>query len=136
MPTKARFDLGSLGFSTRRITLTAASTSAIPKLDASATSLSKILASAAECSKFSHNARIPEPIRLSPRYIMNGFVPKNALAALTAWAKPRGSSWTMYSTFIAQLPPLLTASWIALPDSGEMIIPTSRTPASERLSRT
>ena len=70
MPTSARLLLGSFGFSTRRVTLPAASTSATPKDDGFGTSLSITdAASFGSARKRSTLSLILVPMRLSPRYM-------------------------------------------------------------------
>ena len=57
---------------------------AIPKLDGLSTCLSKIDASALDDTNLCRCFLIPEPIKLSPRYMTNESLPKKQLATLTA----------------------------------------------------
>ncbi len=73
---------------------------------------------------------MPPCKRLSPRYITNGLSAKNGSAVSTAWARPSGSSWTMYSIRTPNREPSPAACLISSPVSGAMMMPTSFTPAA------
>src|ERR1044072_4978056 len=93
-PTRARLDRGSLGFSSRRLTLPSA-ISATPKSEGFGTGVRGVVAAGAWGWYFRVQPATPDFIRLSRRYMMKSLSPRKSLAVLTAWARPRGAGWGM-----------------------------------------
>ena len=115
MPTRARLLFGSFGFSTRRMTLPAASTSATPKDDGFGTSFSITdAATFGLARKRSTRRGWCVPMRLSPRYITKSEPSQEAASASRRRARgPPGRSCGMKVNFAPNAEPSPSAAWIS-----------------------